>query len=292
MLDIGRCERSERDSLLRISQCRCCLKHGAGLGGRGRGGRRSGSGGSTSGDDDEAEDGLGENVEGGVREGLLVGGKAVVALGHEPNNGVGDPGDDSEVGDLVVSGAGGGGAGALAGVELLEDREEHEHAKAPEVVLLLALEESTDETGNNHEDVNANHEVLGVGGGASKAEEVEELEGGGEEPVNVAAVEELAAIEGTDVDAVAGGHGEVGEGSNGGDAEGDDVVLALAILLGHGLLPEVGGGDGEAEEGHPEELLAHVGERGAGIVGSSRGLATGGGDHGEDGEDDGSAEHV
>merc|ERR1719375_2477663 len=121
------------------------LEHGAALGGRGGRGRgSSGSGGRgivAGADDDETEHGLGDDVKDGVGEGLLVGGKAVVALGHEPDHGVEDPGDDGDVGDLVVD----SGAARLELVELHEDGHEHDHAKAPEVVLLLALEESANE---------------------------------------------------------------------------------------------------------------------------------------------------
>merc|ERR1711924_550588 len=132
----------------------------------------------------------------GVGKGLLVGSKAVVALSSEPDNGVEDPGDNGDVGDLVVESGGLSGGGGLEVVEGHENRHEHDHAEAPEVVLLLALEESANEARDNHEDVNANEEVDGVGGGTAEAEEVDELERGGEEPVNVTAVEKLAAVEG------------------------------------------------------------------------------------------------
>merc|ERR550514_393029 len=241
--------------------------------------------------------GLGDDVKDGVGHGLLVGGDLARALSSKPDNGVGSPRDGGEGSDLVedaLDGLGLGGSGGLeAAEESAEDGHEHAHAKEPEVVLLLALKEGTNETGNDHEEIDAEEPHGLVVRGTGEAADVEELEGGGEGPVNVTGVEELAAIEGTDVDAVAGGHGEVGEGGNGGDAEGDDVVLALAVLLGHGLLPEVGGGEGEAEEGHPEELLAHVGEGLRGIGGGGRGLlGLGGSDHGEGSEDESGTHHV
>merc|ERR1719446_826471 len=202
----------------------------------------------TSRDDDEAEDGLGDDVEEGVGHGLLVSTDLARALSSEPDNGVSGPGDGGEGSDLVedaLNGRGLGGSGGLeAAEESAEDGHEHAHAEEPEVVLLLALEEGTDETGDDHEEVDAKEPKGLVVGSTSEAADVKELEGGGEGPVDVTGVEELAAVKLTDVDAVASGHGEVGEGGNGGDAESDDVVLALAILLGHGLLPEVGGGDG------------------------------------------------
>merc|ERR550514_906604 len=242
--------------------------------------------------------GLGDDVKDGVGHGLLVGGDLARALSSKPDNGVGSPRDGGEGSDLVedaLDGLGLGGSGGLeAAEESAEDGHEHAHAEGPEVVLLLTLKEGTDETGNNHEEVDAKEPHGLVVRGTSEAADVEELEGGGEGPINVTGVEELAAIEGTDVNAVAGGHGEVGEGGNGGNTEGDDVVLALPIGLSHGLLPEVGGGDGEAEEGHPEELLAHVRERSGGVVlgGVVRGLlGLGGRDDSEEREDDGSAEH-
>merc|ERR1719446_1769927 len=95
----------------------------------------------TSRDDDEAEDGLGDDVEDGVGHGLLVGG----------------PGDGSEGSDLVEDALDGGGLGGSGGLEAAEesaeDGHEHAHAEEPEVVLLLALEEGTDETGDDHEEV-------------------------------------------------------------------------------------------------------------------------------------------
>merc|ERR550537_498277 len=213
----------------------CSLKHGAALGGRGRGsgGRGRGGGG-----------------------GLLAGSEAVVALGHEPDNRVEDPGDNGDVGNLVVEGGGVSGGGGLERVELRENGHEHDHTKAPEVVLLLALEESANETRDNHEDVDTDEEVDIVGGGATEAEEVDELEGSGEEPVDVAAVEKFTAIEGTHVDTVAGGHGEVGEGGDHADEGGDDVVLALAIGDGLGDGGEVGGGHGHAGKASPDDFLS------------------------------------
>merc|ERR1719446_1569862 len=246
----------------------------------------------TSRDDDEAEDGLGDDVEDGVGHGLLVSGDLARALGSEPDDGVGGPGDGSEGSDLVEDALDGGGLGGSRGLEAAEesaeDGHEHAHAEEPEVVLLLALEEGTDETGDDHEEIDAKEPKGLVVGGTGEAADVEELEGGGEGPIDVTGVEELAAVEFTDVDTVAGGHGEVGEGGNGGDAEGDDVVLAAAIGLGGELLPEVGGGDGEAKEGNPEELVALVGE---GLRGIGLGRATGGGNHGEGSEGEGGAHH-
>merc|ERR1711904_433966 len=116
--------------------------------------------------------------------------------------------------DLVedaLDGFGLGGSGGLeAAKESTEDGHEHAHAEEPEVVLLLALEEGTDETGDDHEEIDAKEPKGLVVGGTGEAADVEELEGGGEGPIDVTGVEELAAIEGTDVDTVAGGHGEVG----------------------------------------------------------------------------------
>merc|ERR1719265_1004285 len=237
-----------------------------------------------------------DDVEEGVGHGLLVSSDLARALSSEPDNGVGGPGDSSEGSDLVedaLDGRGLGGSRSLeAAEESAEDGHEHAHAKEPEVVLLLALEEGTDETGDDHEEIDAKEPKGLVVGGTGEAADVEELKRGGESPVDVTGVEELAAVEFTDVDAVAGGHGEVGEGGNGSDAEGDDVVLAAAIGLGHGLLPEVGGGDGEAKEGNPEELLAHVGEGGGVLIGGGSSLAAGSGNQGEGSEDQGGAHHV
>merc|ERR1719201_1025018 len=180
-------------------------------------------------DNEETEHGLGDNVENGVKDGLLVGGDAAGALGKSPDNGVGRPGDGGKHGDLakdLLAGGGLVGSAALkASEERMEDGHEHAHAEEPEEPLLTALDEGTDEAGDDHEEIHTKEPHGGVIGGTSETDDVEELERGGEGPVDVTSVEELAAVETTVVDAVAGGHGEVGKGGNGSDAESDDVVL-------------------------------------------------------------------
>merc|ERR1719409_2616308 len=155
----------------------------------------------------ETEDGLGDDVEDGVCHGLLVSRDLARTLSGEPDDRVGGPRDSGEQGDLVEDALDGLGLGSSGGLEAAkesaEDGHEHAHAEGPEVVLLLTLKEGTDETGNNHEEVDAKEPHGLVVRGTSEAADVEELEGGGEGPINVTGVEELAAIEGTDVNAVA-----------------------------------------------------------------------------------------
>merc|ERR1719198_962594 len=126
-----------------------------------------------------------------------------------------------------------------------------------------------------------------VRGGASEAEEVDELKGGGERPVDVTGVEELTAVEGPHVVTMAGGHGEVGKGGNEGHANSDEVVEALGGGRG-GLVHEVGGGDGEAKEGDEEHLVALLGEVRLALI-ADDGLvvaARGSGDEGEEADED------
>ena len=102
----------------------------------------------------------------------------------------------------------------------------------------------SEETGQDHDDIGDNsHEDVSTVHAGEKSK-VEEEERGGDGPVNVTSEEDLAVdvVEGVvdvlvlfsdlDVvpaDTVAGGHGEVGDGSGDGDDGGDDVVETLGL---------------------------------------------------------------
>jgi hypothetical protein len=217
--------------------------------------------GTTGVDDEEAEDGLGEKVKEGVSVDFGVSSELVGAFSEKPNDRVAGPGDSSEHGDLVVNILDFLGLVGLGGVlevdeKVVDDRGKHEHTEAEESVLFVTLNEGTDKASNDHKEIDTEKEKASVSGGARETEEVDEHERGSEGPINVTGVEELTAVEGTEVVAVASGHDHVGEGGNEGDHESHDVVEAGFVL--GGLVHEVAGGDEEAEESYEEGLVAVV----------------------------------
>jgi hypothetical protein len=106
------------------------------------------------------------------------------------------------------------------------------------------LTESSEETGQDHDEIgNDGHDDVSTRH-ASQKTEIEDQEGSGQAPVNVTCPEDLAVDlgecvgnvvvlladdGGLDGDTVAGGHGEVGQSSEDGDARGDGVVETLRL---------------------------------------------------------------
>jgi len=170
--------------------------------------------------DEQAEEALGNDVENGVENGLAVYGEDGGSLGKDPDDGVEEPGEDGEVGDVgvvpeeedVVEAEVNGSGLELA--DEVEDGNEAEHREGEEEPLPAVADDGGDETGDDHEHVHeedVGHLVIGA---TSEVDKGVKHDRGGKYPVNVTSVEELAAITAASEGAVACGHGEVGEGGN------------------------------------------------------------------------------
>jgi len=120
--------------------------------------------------------------------------------------------------------------------ELVDDEEECKHSKGKVTPLVGSLDESTDETGNNHDLIGEDSDQDGWSWDTSSEEEIEKEEWCGDEPINVSDVEDLTSTGSKDLSAVwsdefgldrnltkVGTHREVSDGSDHGDT-GSDVV--------------------------------------------------------------------
>merc|ERR1719329_943584 len=206
--------------------------------------------------DDEAEPSLGDHVKHSVEDGFAVGGDGAGAFGKDPDDGVQAPGKDgqahgvveadkepdvreystvleldllvaSSIVDVVVDGT------VLALAEVVDDGEEVEQGESEEDPLVRGADGGANEAGGDHEDVLEEEEVPHVVIEATKVAEGVEHEGGGDDPVEVASVVELAAIAAADVETVVGGHSEVRKGGD--EAHNTADERRLGKELEHGL---------------------------------------------------------
>jgi len=207
------------------------------------------------GNDHEAEERLGKDVKHSVGNGLSVGRQLVGALGKDPDDGVERPEDHGEVHGVLEARPHveqevvldeffllhGRGVGAkirliasmilvVPSAELPKDGEEAKHGEAPEGPLRVVAQKGANETGDDHEHINEKkpHKVVEGRGNPlgilflernGHGGKLEKHDGSGDGPVDVTSVVEGAAVAAPDNVAVAGGHGEVGEGS----AEADEA---------------------------------------------------------------------
>ena len=231
-------------------------------------------------DENEAEQGLGEDVKDGVADGFGLRADGAGAFSKDPDDRVEEPGADGDGNGLIILTLE---VGTI--VELLtelpdevHDGEKAEHGEAEESPLVVATaHEGADEAGDNHEDVHANEEVFFVGLGLGALENLPDHERGGDGPVNVASVVELAAIAAASGVTVAKSHGEVRETGNEADGERDrarqldgvdelflserslqEGVRSASSQIGvggvvEGDIPEVESGDSEEGEGDPKD---------------------------------------
>lgn len=195
-------------------------------------------------DEESTEDRLGEQVEDTVENGLGVRSDDVATLADTPGDRVQNPEECSQAtaheegaADVLAQGV-----GVLAGLEGEDpDDEQKSDAAEGEVSPLVArTDESANETRDDHDLVNEDNVQDGRPRHASGEEQVQEQERSGDEPVNVAHVEDLTVetanhrVAALPLNHDAGpaevrSHGEVGDGSDHGDSGGDvveDTVLA------------------------------------------------------------------
>merc|ERR1712216_399225 len=185
--------------------------------------------------EDQAEDGLGDDVQDTVDEHLESYGEVAEALSKDPDDRVAEPGDDSDTGDLGVDGTGLAalGLGRLGpGLAQREDDvQEPAHAEEPPHPLDIAHSERAESAARDHEDVREaqGHDIPAADTGDDA--EVDEEEGSGDEPVQVARHEKLPAIRSNDP-AATRRHGEVRDGSDTRDKGGREEHAASSLALG------------------------------------------------------------
>lgn len=189
-------------------------------------------------DEKRTEDGLSEEVEDSVKDTLRVDGDDVASLAHTPCDGVQGPEECGErsTNEESLASVGADAIGVLAGLpdEHVEDVEESDAAKGEVSPLVGGRGECSDETGDDHDLVDENYEEGGGPWHPRGEEQVHEKQRGSDDPVDVSDVVDLtevaanlgvAALEldGDGGPTQVGGHGEVGNGSDHGDAGGDVV---------------------------------------------------------------------
>jgi len=194
------------------------------------------------------KDRLGEQIEDGVGNDFLVNGHLARAVGNTPNDRVDGPDDKSEAGngseELANLAALGHGVGAAVNGEHPDDNEVGNASNGVPAPLLRSTlaTKGGEETGQNHDNIGNDSQKDVATAEAGKQSQVEEEKRSGQAPVDIAGPVNLAvdvvggvrdvAVRVSDggavvADAVASGHGEVGQGSKGDNESGDDVVETL-----------------------------------------------------------------
>lgn len=244
------------------------------------------------------EDGLGEKVEDGVGNDLLVDRHLAGAIGNTPNtvlllamvqagerkhdlHRVDGPDDKSETGngseELANLATLGHGVSAAVNGEHPDDDEVGDAGNGvPAPLLRSALGAvGSEETGQNHDDISNNGQQDVATAETGEESQVEEEKRGGQAPVNVTGPVDLAVdvvggvgdvtVRVSDggavvADAVAGGHGKVGQRSKGDDEGGDDVVETLGDGDGPGKANEDNHGEEHQDEDGPQSAGAGLGD--------------------------------
>lgn len=218
-------------------------------------------------DDDEAEHTLADDVKDSVEDALSVGRNHASTFSKAPDDRVGGPEEDGDLGSLVVDLA--GGRSELGGVdaesEEVDDGHERQHAEAPEspACYILGTDQTTDEARDDHEEVGGKKPEGYVPGSTGKASKVKKHEWCGERPIDVASEEELPVdVVGSragDVNVtVASCHYEVGNRGDSVNKEGEDVEVSLAVGLLEGRECHVQARDEETTKGHPQADLTYM----------------------------------
>lgn len=211
-------------------------------------------------EEESTEDGLGEEVEDTVEDSLAIGGNDVTALAQSPGNWVEDPEESShasadEEGPLDVTAKGLGVDASLPG-ELVDNVEESSTAKGKVWPLVDTLDESTNQTSDNHDFVDKDNPEDGRPWHTGSEQQVHEQQWRSDEPVNVSSIEDGAVgttnnwVVAVELDTNGGEtevrtHGEVGNGSNK-DNTGCDVVEETVAAL----YAERHANEDEASKGH------------------------------------------
>jgi len=222
--------------------------------------------------DDETEGRLGNDVKHGVADGLGVGAQGTSAFGKDPDDGVEEPGDDSDVHESFE------GLFVLhldrfsKSAEEPQDGDEAKHGEAEEDPFFSTAHEGADEASDDHENISSVDEEALVDRSGGVIDDLPKEEGGRDGPVHIASVVELATVTATDGESVASSHGEVGKRGNEADRAGNDTVKAVlekewrggwidhdglagswvGYVLGEGGAEEIQGREEQEREGNPE----------------------------------------
>lgn len=143
-------------------------------------------------DEKSTEDWLGEQVKDTVEDSLAVNGDDVATLAHTPSNWVEHPeeGSQATAHEEGTAGLGADSVGVDASLpdEDVHNPEESEAAKDEVSPLVAAGDQSTNETGDDHNLVDQDSPENGRGGHASGEEQVKEQERSGNDPSTLLAL--------------------------------------------------------------------------------------------------------
>jgi hypothetical protein len=226
-------------------------------------------------DKESTEDGLGQEVEHTIEDGLRVGRDDVTSLSETPCDGVEDPQESSERSakeerTLDVTSVG---AGVNAGLpdQLVHNVNKSEAAEGEVSPLVLGLDESTDETGNNHDLVDEDGPQDSGPWHSGGEQKISQEKRSRNEPIDVADVVDgtvsatnngVAALvlDANGSESEVGTHGEVGNGSDKDNSSGDVVEDAVAARLALTEADEDEAGDGHGRAYGEIEVRAMGGD--------------------------------
>jgi len=213
-------------------------------------------------DEKSTEDGLGQEIKDTIEDGLGVRRDDVATLTETPGNWVQEPEERGEgtahEEDLANVGTDGRSVAASLPDENPEDVEESSAAKDEVSPLVGRLDESTNKTGDDHDLVDEDDPENGWPRHTSGQEEIKEKKWSGDEPVDVANVEDLTVQASNDTTtdianelnadwgpAKVRTHGEIGDGGDHGNTSSNVVEKTVLAWLGPGKTDE-----GESCDGH------------------------------------------
>lgn len=211
-------------------------------------------------DQNGAEDWLGKEIEDTVEDSLAIRGDKVTTLAQTPRNWVESPEERCERASHKEDGADilaeSAGIPACLPDENVKDVEKSEHAECPVSPFVRSLHKRSDQASYDHNLVNENNVEDRRPWHASGEEQVHEKKRGGDEPIDVANIEDFAihatdTISGADeldIDwrpAEIRGHGEVCDRGDHRDSGGDVVEETVGTRLRRRQTDE-----GEGSAGH------------------------------------------
>lgn len=206
----------------------------------------------------KSETGLGEDVEDTVEDSLRVGVNDVSTLRQTPGNRVEEPEEDGQNTALEEGRLDGSTqsicVAATVDNELVDDKEEGEHAKDPVTPLVRSLGKGTNETSHDHDLIGQDGDKNGGPWDTGGKEKIREQQWCSDEPVNVPNVKDLASASAADDTAAdefsldghlaqIRSHGPISNAGNGRDSSGDVVEETVRLGLGHRHTHENEGGD-------------------------------------------------
>mmetsp|Transcript_40925 Transcript_40925/g.109477 ORF Transcript_40925/g.109477 Transcript_40925/m.109477 type:complete len:237 (+) Transcript_40925:417-1127(+) len=206
-----------------------------------------------SGDDHEAEDALRDDVHDGVSDNLERNGERSEPLGKQPNDRVERPDDDGKPRNLAIKLDN---LGVLAGDnsltesagERIDHGKEHGHSEQePEPLNSGDHRDSAHVTSNHHQHVSADNSHNGDKILTGNESEVEDNEGSGHKPIEIADIEKLSAARNC-CPPLTGKHSEIRESRNRtNEGVGEIIFSALSICVGS-LGNHHNGGDSKSKK--------------------------------------------